>query len=96
MPFLCSQSANTCYDVFMAIHRAIAQSFQDTRLSEPQLIANFLGELTQKINNISSCNISAGGVFIHASPLVSCENFPDTASSAVELGDLLLIRSDIF
>lgn len=77
------------------IHNSIMSSFQNTNLSEPNIIAKFMYEIVQRINNLQLSTIRAGGVFIHSSPLVSCRNFPNPSPASVELGDLLLVRSEI-
>lgn len=95
MPFMGSRFQNMDLRLFSAIHAAIADSFHDTSLSEPNIVARFMCEIVQRVNSIQPLNVRAGGVFVHASPLVSCGDFPSETPASVELGDLLLIRSEL-
>ncbi len=85
-------------DILFAIHHAIAKGLADPTKSEPQLIANIVKELPDALNKISlgsRKSLATGGVFIHASPFVTCENFPEPSPKSVEIGDLLLVRTAI-
>ena len=95
MPFVNSQFQHVGSRFFRAIHAAITDSFHDTSLSEPNMVARFMYEIVQRVNSIQPCSVRAGGVFVHASPLVSCGDFPRATPASVELGDLLLIRSEL-
>lgn len=98
MPLLHTLSTSEIWLLFRAIHGAISTSFTgvtSTNPKEPQVVANFMYEIVQGIKSIQPCRVRAGGVFVHASPLVSCGNFPSTTSESVELSDLLLIRSKV-
>ena len=79
-----------------AIAAALLDAFKDPKLSEPQLVANLVRELPKHINSIrlsGTTKVSAGGVFVHARPFVTCTSFPVAKPSSVEIGDLLLIRT---
>ncbi|MFT4300888.1 MAG: hypothetical protein QM579_03965 [Desulfovibrio sp.] len=95
MSFMDSRFQNMDFGLFRAIHTAIADSFHDTSLSEPNMVAKFMCEVVRRVNSIQPLNVRAGGVFVHASPLVSCGDFPRETPASVELGDLLLIRSEL-
>lgn len=98
---ICTKSKfKNLYPQFHAIiHNAILSSFssrnKNNKSKEPELIASFMFKLIKNINKINPSIIRAGGVFVHASPLVSCKNFPSPKPTSVELGDLLLIKTEI-
>lgn len=76
------------------VFRAIRDAFNNPMSTEPQLVAKLVYELPNKINSITLSQgrkISAGGVFVHARPLVTCSTFPEKTPKSVEIGDLLLI-----
>jgi hypothetical protein len=78
-----------------AVSNAIFRSFQ-TNSAEPQLVANLVWQLPHHINQIKfrgPSKISAGGVFVHARPFVTCDSFPKIKPKSVEIGDLLFIRT---
>lgn len=88
-------------DLAVGISHILSRAFGDFRQNEPQLVANLVFHLTRGINNASirsifqscNCDISAGGVFVHQQPQVSCSSFPSSSTRAVEIGDLLLVIS---
>lgn len=79
-----------------AITEALNKAFSNFSCTEPQLIANLVFELPNRINGMkwrSEKIITAGGVFVHSKPLVTCSSFPDTSSKSVEIGDILIVRT---
>lgn len=79
-----------------AISDSLHNAFKHPTFSEPQLVANLVWELPKQINKLrpsGKTKVSAGGVFVHARPLVTCTSFPKTSPASVEIGDLLLIRT---
>ena len=79
-----------------AIANAVHNAFSNLKDSEPQLVANLVWQLPKQINEIKlsgNIKISAGGVFVHSRPLVTCTSFPTKTPSSVEIGDVLLIRT---
>jgi hypothetical protein len=94
MPFL--SEPDTLQIVGCKVAYALAEAFKNPSQSEPQLVANFVFEFVKTFNSVKlpeAMKITAGGVFVHARPLVSCQSFPKTEPSSVEIGDLLLIRT---
>lgn len=86
------------FELSNAIDKAIYVSFNDFSKSEPQLIANLVWNLPKKVNETelsSHFSVKCGGVFVHGQPLVECPDFPDPTPKSVEIGDLLLIRTEI-
>lgn len=63
-------------------------------MKEPNIVANFMFDIINAINKKENHEIKAGGVFIHASPYVSFVKANSKKTSTVELGDLLLIRTE--
>jgi hypothetical protein len=93
MPFL---SAPETLQIGDKVACALAKAFKNPMQSEPQLVANFVFEFAKTFKSVElfgAMKITAGGVFVHAQPLVSCQSFPESAPSSVEIGDLLLIRT---
>ena len=79
-----------------SITSALHETFNNTNLHEPQLVANLVWHLPHHLNStlLSHGNfIKTGGVFIHAHPFVKIDHFPDKTQNYVELGDLLLLRT---
>ncbi len=62
-------------------------------LKEPEIIADLCKEIPDGLNGkiIAQRNISSGSVFVHQQPKVHCDGFK---GKCVEIGDLLLIRSE--
>lgn len=84
--------------VSRAVGDAIHKAFQEPWKAEPQLVANLVWKLPRNINGISlgsGTKISAGGVFVHARPLVTCKTFPATSPRSVEIGDVLFIQTRV-
>ena len=85
-------------ELLRSIIRALNSSFKNfTTEKEPQLIANLVWNLPNQINKsrISSrFQISCGGVFVHAQPFVKSRAFPKQEPASVEIGDLLLLRTE--
>jgi len=73
-----------------AIYNALFSSLKDLKQTEPQLVANIVKYLPNEINNMGIPNISSGGVFVHQLPQVKYLG----ASSSVEIGDLLILRTE--
>lgn len=87
------------YDELLeSITNALNSSFRNfTTEKEPQLIANLVWNLPNQINKSRISRrfqISCGGVFVHAQPLVKSTAFPYPKPSSVEIGDLLLLRTE--
>lgn len=72
---------------------AIHKTLQHPLGTEPQLVAKLMWNLIDGITQAKINSTSIGGVFVHASPLVTCSTFPSPTPTSVELGDMLLIRS---
>lgn len=82
--------------IIEAVVCALENAFHNSALTEPQLVANFVWALPEYINNIhlpGETKVKAGGVFVHARPLVQPASFPCQSPKSVEIGDLLLIRT---
>ena len=81
-----------------AIYDALFRALCNPSQTEPQLVANLVWQLPCHLNKIRliddpKTKVSAGGVFVHAQPYVTCSSFPKTKPESVEIGDLLLIRT---
>jgi hypothetical protein len=84
--------------LFKACYTAINDACCSTILGEPQIVANLVWSLPRAINdiaNLAGWALQSSGVFVHAQPFVKCEDFPDSSSSSVEIGDLLLLRTEV-
>lgn len=80
------------------IEEALGSAFHNPIHYEPQFVANLVWHLPRAINRIRSrrgVTIRSGGVFIHGQPMVRCQHFPEVRPTYVELGDLLLLRTNI-
>lgn len=71
-----------------AIHAALSNPTQD----EPQLVANLVWQIANQFRKAVGVHVQ--GVFVHSRPTVSCATFPSDEPSSVEIGDLLLLRSN--
>lgn len=84
-------------ELYKAITDSLNKAFSNFSCTEPQLIANLVFELPNHINGMKwrseKIKITAGGVFVHSKPLVTCSSFPDTSSKSVEIGDILIVRT---
>ena len=85
--------------LYKACERAVAIALRDPSRHEPELVANLVYQLPLALNGIqfNSVGISkiqSGGVFVHKQPLVESFSFDPTISKSIEIGDLLLIRSE--
>jgi len=78
-------------DVIQALVAAVAAALRVPSQPEPQLVANLVWHITQEANRVR--DLRAAGVFVHGQPHITCDNFPDKAPASVEIGDLLLLRS---
>lgn len=81
-------------NLVVAVFDALQDAFHNLSLHEPQLVANLVWQLPQHINKTQFTTgtlVSAGGIFVHARPLVTCKTFPEKTPVSVEIGDLLLI-----
>jgi hypothetical protein len=86
------------YRLFMTSWLAIDAALGNRTKSEPQLVANLVWEIPRAINTLSSVGgwtIRSGGVFVHAQPFVECKSFPHNKPGSVEIGDLLLLRTEV-
>ncbi len=80
------------------LHSATRTALCGQNQSEPQLVANLVCGLPRAINALTfsgGFTIKSGGVFVHGQPFVRCQNFPKTSPASVEIGDLLLVRTEI-
>lgn len=78
------------------LYQAIDDAFSNMALSEPQLIANLVKEIPEKVNAmrpVAGNKVYSTGVFVHSKPFVQCDNFPEKRPQSVEIGDLLLVRT---
>ncbi len=85
-------------NLVQAVNSAVSNALCNSTDSEPQIVANLVWELPRAINRIVSSGgwtLQSGGVFVHAQPFVKCNNFPDISPSSVEIGDLLLLRTEV-
>ncbi|OHD57472.1 MAG: hypothetical protein A2Y33_05750 [Spirochaetes bacterium GWF1_51_8] len=89
-----SISAKTYSDILYAIFEGLKKSIPEPNLSEPQLVANIVYNIPNEINRVSGA-IKCGGIFVHQQPFVEYSNMPDPKQKSVEIGDLLLLRSEI-
>lgn len=79
-----------------AVAAALSNAFKNLKQTEPQLVANLVFEFPREINKIKlsgTKKLTAGGVFVHSRPFVTCKSFPNSTPASVEIGDLLLIRT---
>lgn len=89
---------NDYNSLFLAVTSAFNEALINPTLTEPQLVANMVWHLPRKINAVtftSGFSVKSGGVFVHSQPLVKCNNFLKPSPRCVEIGDLLLLRTDI-
>ncbi len=85
-------------EIYLSIHTALYNALSLHSTSEPQLVANLVWELPRAVNSISLpgvWSVKSAGVFVHAQPFVKCNCFPDPRPKSVELGDLLLLRTEV-
>ena len=81
-----------------AVCSAVGNAFRSPALCEPQLVANLVWELPRAINKLTpskGVSIKANGVFVHSQPFVKCKTFPNQKPASVEIGDLLLFRTEV-
>lgn len=79
-----------------SLKKALNQALQNISQNEPQLIANIVYHIPKAVNSLKlSFPIVSGGIFVHQQPQVICKNFPTSSPQSVEIGDLLLLRSEI-
>jgi hypothetical protein len=64
-----------------------------TEQHEPQLVANLLFHIISRLR--TNPFISASGIFVHGQPHIACDTYPKATPASVEIGDILLIRSDV-
>lgn len=80
-----------------AVRDAVKSALSSSR-SEPNLVASLVCEIPKQVNALGplgSYQIQSGGVFVHAQPFVKCADFPEPKPESVEIGDLLLVRSEV-
>ncbi|MHB8370097.1 MAG: hypothetical protein ACYDBP_10530 [Leptospirales bacterium] len=84
-------------ELLRSIANALNDSFHNLNQKEPQLVANLVWNLPNYVNNarFTSFLVKCGGIFVHAQPFVKSEKFPDKKPASVEIGDLLLLRTEI-
>lgn len=83
------------YNLSIALGEALYESLKNPGQVEPQLVANLVFNLPDRINRVpfsGGFSVKTGGVFVHAQPFVRYSGFTAT-STTVELGDLLLLRT---
>ncbi len=85
--------------LYTACNRAVSIALWKPSLHEPELVANLVYQLPHALNGLqlNSAGISkiqSGGVFVHKQPLVQSVSFDPMISKSIEIGDLLLIRSE--
>lgn len=90
---------------YIRLHHAVISSLatslaQPSQHEEPQLVANMVYHIPRAINGFqfsvsgSKTDIQSGGVYIHSQPFVHCTYFPEERPNSVEIGDLLLLRTE--
>jgi len=87
------------WQLLQAVTDGLDLALQNPRQSEPQLVANMVHHIPRAMNGMPQIcggrvSVKAGGVFVHQQPQVKCVGFPEPTPRSVELGDLLLIRSE--
>lgn len=84
-------SEEECINLYREIFKALKTLPEKD--SEPRLVAKLVECLPEAIYNcaIPGYDVKSCGVFIHQSPKVTCRDFN---GSSVELGDLLLVRTE--
>jgi hypothetical protein len=84
--------------IHFSIHTAIHNALIRHPTSEHQIIANLVWELPRAVNLIPltrGWSIRSAGIFVHAQPLVKSKSFPSVRPKSVEIGDLLLLRTEV-
>lgn len=76
----------------MAAARAIRAALGNPAQNEPQLVANLVWQIANQFSKV--VDVRVHGVFVHSRPTVSSKRFPSTKPPSVEIGDLLLLRSN--
>jgi hypothetical protein len=86
-------------ELIRAVYSTINGACYNTSATEPQIVANLVWQLPRAINDMATLTglaLRSGGVFVHAQPFVKCKNFPASSPSSVEIGDLLLLRTEMY
>ena len=84
--------------LYQQVFKATYESFKEQYQPEPLLVANLVWHLPRRLNRLSlsgGTRIACGGVFVHAQPFVKSSDFPQSTPASVELGDLLLLSTQI-
>lgn len=79
---------------------SLGRSLRDPAQSEPRLVANLVYQLPRAVNSFGLFSsrthaVRAGGIFVHQQPQVVCKDYPDPSPASVEIGDLLLLRTEV-
>jgi hypothetical protein len=80
--------------LWRTIAESVSVALQDFSQSEPQLVANMVFQIPRAVNALQLTAIQSGGVFVHQHPQAKCANFPKPKLGSVEIGDLLLLRTE--
>lgn len=86
------------WNIVKACFTAIDKSLSNRSLSEPQLVANLVWHIPREVNALSlppGTQLKSGSVFVHAQPFVKFDPRPKSNPGSVELGDLLLLRTEV-
>lgn len=84
-------------NLLRAVNVGISDALCKPKLNEPQIRANLVWTLPRAINAFSlgrKWTLKSGGVFVHSRPLVKFNN-QKQVSVSVEIGDLLLLRTEV-
>ena len=78
----------------------LESALQNPRQSEPQLVANLVYHISRAVNGLGPLSgrrhtVKAGGIFVHQQPQVLCDDYPEPPPKSVEIGDLLLLRTEV-
>ncbi len=96
---ICNVPRKDYSSIYRALHAGISEALKDPSQGEPQLVANLVHHIASSINGVGAlsngANVKSGGVFVHATPKVICNSFPESSPGYVEIGDLLLLRTEI-
>lgn len=92
-PALQRRLANQLWD---SLELALQNPYQ----REPQLVANLVYHIPRAVNSLGPLSgrthtVKAGGVFVHQQPQVLFDTYPKSSPKRVEIGDLLLLRTEV-
>lgn len=82
----------------LALWDALVLDAQRIRADEPQLVANMVCRIPNRVNSLppfagGRLTVKSGGIFVHGQPQVNSRKF-NPSHKSVEVGDLLLIRNE--